>query len=76
MASFAHKSPPILLQGAPDINIGTTQDKSKVVQVMQLDMSNDVLEELLAYSRQGKTPQIQLGRNPVCLSPCAILIFA
>jgi hypothetical protein len=65
----------MLLQGAPDVNIGTAQDKSKAVQVMRLDMSSQVLEELLAYSRQGKSPQLQFGRNPVCLSPPTILIL-
>jgi hypothetical protein len=65
----------MLLQGAPDVNIGTAQDKSKAVQVMRLDMSSQVLEELLAYSRQGKSPQLQFGRNPVCLSPSTILIL-
>jgi len=35
------------------------------LQAMQLDMSNDVLEELLASTRRGKPPQLHFGRNPV-----------
>jgi hypothetical protein len=75
MALSTSSQPPILLRGAPDETIGTPQAKSKAVQVMQLDMTSDVLEELLAYTRQGKTPHIAFGRNPVCiftlsLDPC------
>jgi hypothetical protein len=45
------------------------------LQAMQLDMSNEVLEELLACTRRGKAPQIQFGRNPVSASVHITLLF-
>jgi RNA polymerase II elongation factor ELL len=55
-----------LLDGAPDAFIGTAEAKGKAVQVMQLEMSNDLLEELLESARLGKQPQVVFGRTPVC----------
>lgn len=59
----------VVLRGAPDTFIGTTQAKTRAVQVMQLDMSQEVVEELVRCSRDGRPPQILFGRNPVCPSP-------
>ncbi|KAF2668807.1 hypothetical protein BT63DRAFT_456448 [Microthyrium microscopicum] len=56
---------PIILNGAPDEFLGRAGAESKSVQVMQLDMSNAVLEELLAAARSGKQPQISFGRTPM-----------
>jgi RNA polymerase II elongation factor ELL len=65
-----------LLDGAPDALIGTAEAKGNSVQVMQLEMSNDVLEELLESARRGKQPQIVFGRTPVCLGPFPWVSFA
>ncbi|QDS70954.1 hypothetical protein FKW77_007095 [Venturia effusa] len=55
----------ILLDGAPDALIGNSDAwKSTPVQVMQLEMSNDVLDELLDCVRRNKSPQVVFGRNP------------
>jgi RNA polymerase II elongation factor ELL len=59
------KDVPIILRGAPDQFIGRPGAETKSIQVMQLDMSNDVLEELLASARNGKQPQLSFGRIPV-----------
>jgi RNA polymerase II elongation factor ELL len=61
------KDVPIILRGAPDDFIGLPGAETKSIQVMQLDMSNDVLEELLASARNGKQPKISFGTNPVCV---------
>ncbi|KAF2417434.1 hypothetical protein EJ08DRAFT_703410 [Tothia fuscella] len=58
-------SGPILLEGAPDTSIGTPEAKAKAVQVMQLEMSNDVLEELLESVRRGKQPSVVFGKIPM-----------
>jgi RNA polymerase II elongation factor ELL len=55
------------LEGAPDALIGTAEAKGNAVQVVQLDMSNDVLDELLDCIRRGKPPQVLFGRSPVCI---------
>ncbi|KAE9987169.1 hypothetical protein EG328_003638 [Venturia inaequalis] len=55
----------ILLEGAPDSLIGNSDAwKSNPVQVMQLEMSNDVLDDLLDCVRRNKSPQVIFGRNP------------
>jgi RNA polymerase II elongation factor ELL len=65
-----------LLEEAPDAIIGTPEAKGKAVQVMQLEMSNDLLEELLESVRLGKQPQVIFGRTPVCHRPCLCFPFA
>jgi hypothetical protein len=58
-------SGPVFLEGAPDACIGP-EGNADAVQVMHLEMSNDVLEELLESVRRGKQPQVVFGRSPVC----------
>lgn len=55
----------IRLDGAPDHLIGRPEAKSAPVQVMQVELSLSVLDELLECTRTGKPPQILFGRNPV-----------
>jgi len=55
----------IALQGAPDTLIGTPDAKTKPVQVMQLDLTKNILNELLDCVRDGKSPQVLFGRAPV-----------
>jgi hypothetical protein len=57
----------VLLNGAPDALLGTPEAwKSTPVQVMQLEMTNDVLDELLDCIGKKQPPQVLFGRNPVC----------
>jgi RNA polymerase II elongation factor ELL len=58
----------VALLGAPDAAIGQPQAKTKGVQAMQLNLTSDVIEELLGCIKSGKTPQILLGNNPVRFS--------
>ena len=67
MASSTLAPTGIALQGAPDTDIGTKEAKSNAVQVMQLEMTQSVVDELLECVRSGKPPQITFGRAPVCL---------
>jgi len=57
----------VSLLGAPDVAIGQPQVKGKGLQAMQLDLTADVIEELLDCIKSGKTPQILLGNSPVCV---------
>ncbi|KAF2093455.1 hypothetical protein NA57DRAFT_81382 [Rhizodiscina lignyota] len=54
----------IELSGAPDELIGTPEAKASAVQVMQIDLTKSVLDELLQCTRNGKPPHILFGRNP------------
>lgn len=53
------------LHGAPDETIGTSGAKSGTVQAMQIELTQDILDELLACTRNGKPPQVLFGQNPV-----------
>ncbi|KAF2839394.1 hypothetical protein M501DRAFT_788482 [Patellaria atrata CBS 101060] len=64
MASTAMFNYPVSLHGAPDTYIGKPEARSKAVQVMQLEMTQDVIDELLESVRSGKPPQILFGRAP------------
>lgn len=54
----------IALLGAPDSD---RDARSMSVQAMQLNMSQEIVDELLESVRSGKSPQIFFGRTPVCL---------
>jgi hypothetical protein len=60
----------VSLLGAPDAAIGQPQVKGKGIQAMQLNLTADVIEELLDCIRSGKTPQILLGNSPVRFLKC------
>jgi RNA polymerase II elongation factor ELL len=53
----------VALVGAPDAN---PQAKTRCVQAMQLNLTNDVVEELLDCIKSGKCPQVLFGSTPVC----------
>lgn len=55
-----------ILEGAPDASIGTPEAKTSARQVMHLEMSNDILDDLLECIRKGKAPQVLFGKTPVC----------
>jgi RNA polymerase II elongation factor ELL len=55
-----------LLEGAPDASIGTSEAKTSAVQIMHLEMSNDILDDLLECIRKGRAPQVLFGKTPVC----------
>jgi hypothetical protein len=54
-----------LLEGAPDWSIGTSEAKTNAVQVMHLEMSTDILDDLLECIKKGKAPEVLFGKNPV-----------
>ncbi|KAJ4365491.1 hypothetical protein N0V95_000426 [Ascochyta clinopodiicola] len=51
----------IALVGAPNGDMG---DRLPPVQAMQVDMTQDIVDELLESMRSGKPPQILFGRTP------------
>ncbi|KAF2494226.1 hypothetical protein BU16DRAFT_528367 [Lophium mytilinum] len=64
MASTLLPSGGIALHGAPDAEISTKEARSHAVQVMQLEITQDIIDELLESAHRGKSPQILFGRNP------------
>lgn len=58
MATSLLPSGGIALVGAPDSHAGST------LQAMQVEMTQDIVDELLASLRSGKPPQIFFGRTP------------
>ncbi|KAF2268260.1 hypothetical protein CC78DRAFT_613456 [Lojkania enalia] len=54
----------VALHGAPDSDIGSKDAKCTPVQIMQLDMTQDIVNELLESVRSGKPSQIFFGRTP------------
>lgn len=55
----------IALHGAPDSDIGTKDGKHMPMQAIQLEMTQDIVDELLDSVRSRKPPQIFFGRTPV-----------
>ncbi|KAF2808274.1 uncharacterized protein BDZ99DRAFT_499634 [Mytilinidion resinicola] len=64
MASTLLPSGGIALHGAPDSDISTKEARSHAVHVMQLEITQDIINELLESAHGGKPPQILFGRNP------------
>lgn len=56
----------IALVGAPDSDMESRDTHS---QAMQVEMTQDIVDELLESVRSGKAPQIFFGRTPVCVPP-------
>ncbi|CAO2657907.1 Nn.00g071670.m01.CDS01 [Neocucurbitaria sp. VM-36] len=54
----------IALVGAPDSDIGSKDANTTPVQAMQVEMTQDIVDELLESVRSGKPPQIFFGRTP------------
>jgi RNA polymerase II elongation factor ELL len=57
----------IALHGAPDSDLGSKDAQHAPVQAMQLEMTQDMVDELLESVRSGKPPQLFFGRTPVCV---------
>jgi RNA polymerase II elongation factor ELL len=55
------------LIGAPDRDMALREAKSAPLQAMHVEMTQDIVEELLESARSGKAPQIVFGRTPVCV---------
>ncbi|KAF2681093.1 hypothetical protein K458DRAFT_421000 [Lentithecium fluviatile CBS 122367] len=64
MATFLLPTGGITLVGAPDSDIGSRDAKTTPVQAMQVEMTQDIVDELLESVRSGKPPQIFFGRTP------------
>ncbi|KAF1974142.1 hypothetical protein BU23DRAFT_532116 [Bimuria novae-zelandiae CBS 107.79] len=54
----------ISLVGAPDNDIGSRVAKTTPIQAMQVEMTQEIIDELLESVRSGKPPQILFGRTP------------
>jgi RNA polymerase II elongation factor ELL len=54
----------IALVGAPDANPSTPS-----LPAMHVEITQDIVDELLASMRSGKAPHIVFGRTPVRLHP-------
>jgi hypothetical protein len=57
------RSQEIVLLGGPDVD--ATKATTPTVQLMHLEMSNDIFEQLVDSTRRGKLPRIFFGANPV-----------
>ncbi|KAJ4366339.1 hypothetical protein N0V83_007975 [Neocucurbitaria cava] len=64
MAASLLPSGGIALVGAPDSDIGSKDANSTPVQAMQVEMTQDIVDELLESVRSGKPPQIFFGKVP------------
>ncbi|KAK7181881.1 hypothetical protein DPSP01_009477 [Paraphaeosphaeria sporulosa] len=64
MATSLLPSGSIALFGAPDSDIGSRVAKTTPIQAMQVDMTQDIVDELLESVRTGKPPHILFGRTP------------
>ncbi|KAL1795263.1 hypothetical protein ACET3X_007079 [Alternaria dauci] len=64
MATSMLASGGIALVGAPDSDSGLKDGKQPPVQAMQVDITQDIVDELLESARSGKPPQIIFGRTP------------
>lgn len=69
MAATLLPSGGIALVGAPDSDMAFKDARVPPVQAMQLDISQDIIDELLESLRSGKPPQILFGRTPVRKPP-------
>jgi RNA polymerase II elongation factor ELL len=69
MATSLLPSGGIALLGAPDSDIGSRAATTTPIQAMQVDMTQDIVDELLESVRSGKPPQILFGRTPVRCTP-------
>ena len=57
----------VALYGAPDEHIGEKQipSSSRRTPVMQVEMTQDVIDDMLQSIRDGRPPMIQFSQNPV-----------
>ncbi|KAF2637333.1 hypothetical protein P280DRAFT_100339 [Massarina eburnea CBS 473.64] len=54
----------IALVGAPDSDIGSRVAKPTPIQAMHVEMTQDIVDELLGSLRSGQPPQLFFGRTP------------
>jgi hypothetical protein len=57
----------IALIGAPDSDMASREAKSALMQAMHVEITQDIVDELLESARSGSLPQIVFGRTPVCV---------
>jgi hypothetical protein len=63
----AIQSREVVLRGSPNVD-RIANGLARNVQIMHLELSDDVLEQLLESTRKGKVPKMQFGPNPVSYS--------
>jgi RNA polymerase II elongation factor ELL len=56
----------VALVGAPDRDMESRNTSSPPLQAMQVDLTQEIVDELLESVRNGKAPQIFFGKTPVC----------
>ncbi len=67
MGSLVVPKTGLALVGANDANMGTSKTGSRSTQVMQMILSEDLLEELVKSNRSGgKGMHLSFGKTPVC----------
>lgn len=57
----------IALVGCSDRDLGNNEANPSPLQAMQVEMTQDIVDELLESVRSGKPPQLFFGRTPVCV---------
>ena len=58
----------LALLDAPDSDIGSRVAKQSPAQAMHVEMTQEIVDELLESVRNGQPPQILFGRSPVSLA--------
>lgn len=66
MATKTSRTTDILLRGPPSKQNGAPAEKGSQLQFMQLELTQDIVNELLSCVKSGKPPQVLFGRSPVC----------
>jgi RNA polymerase II elongation factor ELL len=61
----------VALRGAPDADIGSRTARTTPIQAMHVEMTQDIVDDLLESVRSGQPPQIFFGRTPVSLGNCS-----
>ncbi|KAH4600377.1 E3 ubiquitin protein ligase [Parastagonospora nodorum] len=64
MATALLRAGGIALVGAPDSDMDSRDANSPPMQAMQVEMTQEIIDELLESVRSGKAPQIFFGKNP------------
>jgi RNA polymerase II elongation factor ELL len=65
MATSLLPTAAIALLGAPDSDIGSRVAKPTPIQAMHVEMTQELVDELLESVSSGIRPQILFGRTPV-----------
>jgi RNA polymerase II elongation factor ELL len=56
----------VALVGAPDRDMESRDASLQPLQAMPVDLTQEIVDELLESVRSGKAPQLFFGKTPVC----------